>query len=102
MRVEEIILGPVITEKSVSFQEDGVYSFFIHPDATKVDVKIAMASLFGRPDVESVRISNLPKKIRLVGRGKVMTKRRKKKKAYVRFSDSKTFEFSAVKLKKTK
>ena len=102
MRVEDIILAPVVTEKAVHAQETGVYSFFVHPDATKVDVKIAMSDLFGRKDVISVRISTLPKKIRIVGRGKVMTRRREQRKAYVRFADSKIFEFTAVEPVKSK
>jgi len=97
MRVEDIILAPVVTEKAVRAQEEGVYSFYIHEDATKIDVKIAVSSLWGRSDVVSVKIVKLPKKVRLIGRGKVMTKRQAQRKAYVRFSDAKIFEFAGVK-----
>ncbi len=97
MRVEDIILAPVVTEKAVQAQEGGIYSFYIHEDATKVDVQIAMSSLWGRDDVVSVRIVKLPKKVRTLGRGKIMTKRQAQRKAYVRFSDSKIFEYTEVK-----
>lgn len=102
MRVEDIILAPVVTEKAIGAQELGIYSFFVHNDATKVDVKIAMSSLYGRSDVMSVKMTTLPKKERMVGRGKVMTKRQAKRKAYVRFADSKIFEFTAVEPVKSK
>lgn len=97
MRVEDVILAPVVTEKAVRAQEEGIYSFYIHEDATKIDVQIAISSLWGRSDVLSVKIVKLPKKVRLVGRGKVMTKRQAQRKAYVRFSESEIFEFSGVK-----
>lgn len=97
MRVEDVILAPVVTEKAVRAQEEGIYSFYIHEDATKVDVQIAISSLWGRSDVLSVKIVKLPKKVRLVGRGKVMTKRQAQRKAYVRFSESGVFEFLGVK-----
>lgn len=97
MRVEDVILAPVVTEKAVRAQEEGIYSFYIHEDATKIDVQIAISSLWGRSDVLSVKIVKLPKKVRLVGRGKVVTKRQAQRKAYVRFSESEIFEFSGVK-----
>lgn len=97
MRVEDIILAPVVTEKAIRSQEEGVYSFYIHNDATKVDVKIAISSLWGRSDVVSVKTTSLPKKVRLIGRGKVMTKRQAQRKAYVRFSGEQVFEFAEVK-----
>ncbi len=97
MRVEDIILAPVVTEKAIRAQEGGIYSFYIHNDATKVDVQIAMSSLWGRSDVVSVKTTSLPKKVRLIGRGKVMTKRQAQRKAYVRFSESTLFEFADIK-----
>lgn len=96
MIVEKIIQGPVITEKSVQSQENGIHVFWVHPDATKVDVKMAFHVLYGR-DVKSVKISTLPRKERIVGRGKVMTKRKEKRKAFVRFTDGKPFEVLSVK-----
>lgn len=96
MIIENILLGPVVTEKSVTGQEGGVYTFWVHPEATKIDVKNAFLELYGR-DVSSVRIVKLPKKVRLVGRGRVMTKRRAKKKAYVQLADGKPLEILDIK-----
>ena len=95
MRVENIIEGPVVTEKAVKAQENGEYHFWVHQDATKVDVKLAFHVLYGRK-VGSVRISKLPKKTRIIGRGKTMTKRHDKRKAYVRFAENKPFEILEV------
>lgn len=95
MQVENIIEGPVVTEKAVQAQEGGEYHFWLHPDATKVDVKLAFHVLYAR-DVKSVRISSLPRKERTLGRGKVMTKRQEKRKAYVRFTKDTPFEILSI------
>ena len=38
----DVIIRPVITEKSMSQMSDKRYSFFVHPDATKSQVKEAV------------------------------------------------------------
>lgn len=95
MIAENVLMGPVITEKSVRFQENGVYSFWVRSDATKVDVKRAFSVLYGRK-VLSVQSSVLPKKERVAGKGKAITKRQEKKKVYVRFVDAAPFEAQLV------
>ena len=42
-----IILAPVITEKSESLKANNVYVFKVNKKATKVDVKMAVEKLFG-------------------------------------------------------
>lgn len=95
MDITYILQGPVITEKSVRSEESRIYAFWIHRDATKIDVKNAFSMLYGRT-VSSVRISSLPKKVRLIGRGKEMTKRLERKKAFVRFKEDKPLEIIDV------
>lgn len=92
---EYVIQGPVNTEKAFAAQQNGLYTFWIHKDATKVDVKIAFNTLYSRA-VDTVRVSSLPKKTRVVGRGKIMTKRQERRKAFVTFKDSAPFEVVAV------
>jgi large subunit ribosomal protein L23 len=43
----EVLLAPVVSEKSYSLIEDGKYSFRIHPDAHKTQVRQAVEELFG-------------------------------------------------------
>ena len=96
MIVEHVILAPVVTEKAIGKNEEGQYVFWINRDATKIDVKIAFAQLYGRT-VSSVQVGRLPKKVRLLGKNKKMTKRQAKKKAYVRFTDAAPFELQMIK-----
>ena len=46
MVAEEIILAPVITEKSSSETAEGKYTFKVAMNATKVDIKNAVEKLF--------------------------------------------------------
>ena len=43
----EVLLAPVVSEKSYSLIEDRKYSFRVHPDAHKTQVRQAVEELFG-------------------------------------------------------
>jgi large subunit ribosomal protein L23 len=51
----EVLLAPVVSEKSYSLIEDRKYSFRVHPDAHKTQVRQAVEELFG-VKVERVNI----------------------------------------------
>ena len=53
----DIILAPVISEKSYGLIEDNVYTFFVHPDSNKTQIKIAIEKIFS-VRVESVNTIN--------------------------------------------
>lgn len=57
----DIILAPVISEKSYGLIEDNVYTFFVHPDSNKTQIKIAIEKIFS-VKVESVNTANRPGK----------------------------------------
>ncbi|WP_111766532.1 50S ribosomal protein L23 [Nakamurella deserti] len=42
----DIILKPVVSEKSYSLLESGRYTFEVHPDANKTQIKIAIEQIF--------------------------------------------------------
>ena len=42
----DIILSPVVSEKSYGLLESGRYTFLVHPDANKTQVKIAIEKIF--------------------------------------------------------
>lgn len=42
----DIILAPVVSEKSYGLLETGRYTFLVHPDANKTQVKIAVEKIF--------------------------------------------------------
>ena len=53
----DIVLAPVISEKSYGLIEDNVYTFFVHPESNKTQIKIAIEEIFG-VRVSSVNTAN--------------------------------------------
>ena len=43
----DIIVAPVVSEKSYGLMEQGVYTFLVHTDANKTQIKIAVQEIFG-------------------------------------------------------
>ena len=87
----DVILKPVITEKSMSGMGDKEYTFLVHPDATKTQVKEAVEKMFEGTKVARVNtINSVGKKKR---RGTVVGVTAKTKKAIVKLTeDSKEIE----------
>jgi len=52
----DIILAPVVSEKSYGLLETGRYTFLVHPDANKTQVKIAVEQIF---DVKVTSVNTL-------------------------------------------
>jgi len=44
---EQVLVRPVVSEKSYALMEDGTYIFVVAPAATKVDVRNAVEQAFG-------------------------------------------------------
>jgi len=44
---QQIVLAPVVSEKSYSLIEDNKYSFRVHPRAHKTQIRTAVEELFG-------------------------------------------------------
>jgi large subunit ribosomal protein L23 len=53
----QVLMRPVVSEKSYALMEDGVYIFVVAPDATKIDVRNAVEQTFG-VHVKSVNTLN--------------------------------------------
>ncbi|PRZ42025.1 LSU ribosomal protein L23P [Antricoccus suffuscus] len=43
----DVVLAPVISEKSYGLLEENKYTFLIRPDANKTQIKIAVQEIFG-------------------------------------------------------
>ena len=56
MVAEDIILAPVVTEKSSSEIQDGKYTFKVNKKATKIDIKMAVEKLF---DVKVLNVNTI-------------------------------------------
>ena len=77
MRNPDIIFGPVITEMSVTAQQNGVYTFKVDKRATKTQIKSEIERQFG-VKVLNVNTLNTKPKDRRVGRYTGKTKTYKK------------------------
>ena len=55
----DVILKPVITEKSMNAMGDKKYTFFVHPEATKTQIKEAVEKMFEGTKVKSVNTMNI-------------------------------------------
>ena len=87
----DVILKPVITEKSMSVMADKKYTFLVHPDATKSQIKEAVEKMFDGAKVKTVNTMNLDGKTKR--RGVTFGKTAKTKKAVVTLTeDSKDIE----------
>ena len=53
----DIIIAPVVSEKSYGLMEQGTYTFFVRPDAHKTQIRQAVEEIFG-VKVASVNTTN--------------------------------------------
>ena len=91
LKYYDVILKPVVTEKSMNEMADKKYTFYVHTDATKTQVKEAVEKMFEGTKVKKVNTMNLEGKTRR--RGMTFGKTAAKKKAIVYLpEDSKEIE----------
>ena len=43
----DVIISPVVSEKSYALLDQGVYTFVVRPDANKIEIRHAVESIFG-------------------------------------------------------
>ena len=87
----DVILKPLVTEKSMSGMGEKKYTFLVHPEANKSQIKEAVEKMFDGTKVKSVNTMNLDGKTKR--RGMTYGKTAKTKKAIVALTeDSKDIE----------
>ena len=55
----DVILKPVVTENSMGLMADKKYTFLVHTDATKNQIKEAVEKMFAGTKVQSVNTMNI-------------------------------------------
>ena len=91
LKYYDVILKPVITEASMAVLENKKYTFLVHPEATKVQIKDAVEKMFEGVKVASVNTMNYDGKPKR--RCMIWGKTTAKKKAIVKLTaDSKDIE----------
>ena len=84
LKYYDVIQKPIITEKSMAAMGEKKYTFLVHPDATKSQVKEAVEKMFAGTKVKGVNTMNLDGKKKR--RGMVVGKTAKSKKAIVQLT----------------
>ncbi len=87
----DVILKPVVTEKSMDGMATKRYTFLVHPEANKTQIKEAVEKMFPGTKVLKVNTLNMDGKEKR--RGRTIGRTAKTKKAYVQLTeDSKDIE----------
>ena len=55
----DVIISPVVSEKSYQLIESNVYTFLVHPDAAKPEIRSAVEEIFG---VKVAKVNTLNRK----------------------------------------
>ncbi len=55
----DVLVRPVVSEKSYAMLDDGVYTFVVHPDANKTEIRQAVESVF---NVRVAKVNTLNRK----------------------------------------
>ena len=87
----DVILEPLVTEKSMNGMAERKYTFLVHPEANKTMIKEAVEKMFDGVKVEKVNTMNVAGKTKR--RGRIFGKTANVKKAVVQVTaDSKEIE----------
>mgnify|MGYP003393655734 CR=1 FL=1 len=94
LKYYDVILAPIVTEKSMNSMSEKKYAFSVHPEATKSQIKEAVEKMFAGTKVAKVNTMNQDGKTRR--RGMTFGKTAKTKKAIVQLTaDSAEIEIFA-------
>lgn len=97
MDLTKILTSPVVTEKSTNAQTLSKYTFMVHQDVNKIQIKKAVEKVYG---VKVIKINIIPihKKVRMAGRGREITKRHNGKRVIVTLKAKQSIDFNKIKL----
>ena len=91
MDARDVIIRPLLSEKSYAGIQDQKYSFVVRKDANKTEIKLAVEEIFG-VKVDKVNTMNVRGKLKRMGKNQGFTPAYKK--AIVQLKkDSKSIEF---------
>ena len=87
----QVIIEPVVSEKSYALLEEGVYTFRVHPSASKPEIADAVEKIFG-VTVKRVNTLNRDGKRRRNRRTGTYGKRPDTKRAFVTLAEGDSIE----------
>ena len=86
LKYYDILLKPIITEKSMNEMASKKYVFSVHPDSTKIQIKEAVEKLF--PDVKVRSVNTMNYKGKKKRRRYIVGRTARRKKAVVQLTDA--------------
>ena len=89
MLAHQIVLEPVVSEKSYEGTADGIYTFRVHPDAHKTQIRQAVEELF---EVKVERVNIVKVQAKPKRRGRILGSKPGWKKAIVQLKKGDTIE----------
>ena len=91
----DVIIAPVVSEKSYGLIEDNVYTFKVHPDASKPEIRDAVQAIF---DVTVLKVNTANRKGKKVRNRRSVTfgSRPDTKRAYVTLAEGDSIELFEV------
>lgn len=89
MHFDDIILAPLVTEKSFAGAAEGQYFFKVHPNANKIEIKKAIEQIY---KVKVTGVNTLKIKSKRIGAGFKKGHSPSYKKAYVKLAAGQVIE----------
>lgn len=89
--LRDVVIRPVISEKSYGLIDEGRYTFIVHPEANKTEIRKAVEELFN-VRVQSVNTLNRKGKRKRSGRSWTFGKRPDIKRAIVQLAEGDRIE----------
>ncbi|QJW45029.1 50S ribosomal protein L23 [bacterium BFN5] len=86
----DVLLRPMVTEKTTSLMQDSKYTFVVAPSANKIEIRKAVEEIFKVKvlDVHTIRVLGKTKRM-----GRTQGKRSDYKKAIVKLAPGERIEF---------
>ncbi|HVM21613.1 MAG TPA: 50S ribosomal protein L23 [Egibacteraceae bacterium] len=88
----DVIIAPVVSEKSYSLLDEGRYTFIVHPSANKTEIKEAVQTIFG---VKVANVNTMNRKGKRKRFGLTMGKRKDTKRAIVTLAEGEEIDIFA-------
>ncbi|MGH3666067.1 MAG: 50S ribosomal protein L23 [Egibacteraceae bacterium] len=85
----DVIIAPVVSEKSYALLDAGRYTFVVHPSANKTEIKQAVQSIFG---VKVASVNTLNRKGKRKRFGLKYGQRKDTKRAIVRLAEGESID----------
>lgn len=90
----DVILAPIVSEKSYDLiEDDNTYTFEVHPDAHKSEIRDAVQTIF---DVRVVRVNTMNRKGKVKRTGWQYGRRKNSKRALVKLAEDDTIDLFGV------